>query len=256
MLKLLEYPKGMLQNCPLCGESQPIYIKGTVRDLEDHLVSAVVPDKGYSFCNCKNVWFTNWKNIDQGIYDSDYASRYNYEAVEKVFASYARSYFPILKRLNKVKTFLEIGSINDGMLKKAKEEGWEVTGSDITQRESEFPFIEIDLDLGIPGNKQYDVIWLSHIVEHLRKPIQDMEDVYKHVSEGGFVFVAMPDPFFIDHENVYSWVHWHVNEHHILWDMESFVEEMEKIGFRCVESVRNISSEFICNGDYHLVFQK
>ena len=51
-----------MQPCPLCGTKQPMMIRGLwVEGNEKRLY----PDMGYSFCNCKDVFFTKWENITE-----------------------------------------------------------------------------------------------------------------------------------------------------------------------------------------------
>ena len=59
------------QACPLCGQLQTIMMRGKTHDLETDEIG-VVGDRGYSFCNCRNIFFTDWKNIDLGHYDGTY----------------------------------------------------------------------------------------------------------------------------------------------------------------------------------------
>jgi hypothetical protein len=66
----------------------------------------------------------------------------------------------------------------------------------------------------------------------------------------------MPDPRFIDWDNVYRWGHWALREHHIIWDMDSFIKEAEKLGFKAVYKNRNDLFEQICTRDYQIILQK
>lgn len=256
MNRFISYPKAMMQTCPLCFTEQPILNKGMMKDIQDKNKIVITHDKGYSFCNCENIYFTKWENMDQSIYDDAYVDKYDNENVSKVLKKYSKAYFPVLKKLKpNLKRFIEVGSINDAILEDADHEGWQVVGYDIVKRDSMFPMLYGDIEEGLEWPSQFDCIWMSHVVEHLHNPIQCLELLKDHLVDDGLVFIAMPDPFFIDHANVYSWQHWWVKEHHILWDMGSFIENMEKIGFICEMAERNINSEFICNGDYHLIFR-
>ena len=35
------------------------------------------PDRGFSFCNCKSIWFTNWENIDHSVEHEDDCEEFN-----------------------------------------------------------------------------------------------------------------------------------------------------------------------------------
>ena len=49
-----------IQNCPLCGRSNRIVVKGIYVNDGNH---ELYPDIGYSFCNCKCIFYTNYENI-------------------------------------------------------------------------------------------------------------------------------------------------------------------------------------------------
>ena len=49
-----------MQECPLCGRNNRITVLGVYRDEKK---CETYPDMGYSFCNCKNVFYTNFENL-------------------------------------------------------------------------------------------------------------------------------------------------------------------------------------------------
>ena len=52
--------KFFMQECPLCGRSNRVVVKGVYvynDKLETH------PDMGYSFCNCKSIFYTRPENV-------------------------------------------------------------------------------------------------------------------------------------------------------------------------------------------------
>ena len=52
--------KNFIQKCPLCGRMNRIVVLGVFISgdkCEKH------PDMGYSFCNCKSIFYTNYSNI-------------------------------------------------------------------------------------------------------------------------------------------------------------------------------------------------
>ncbi len=53
-----------LQECPLCGRSNRIVMKGVYR--KDNKIE-LQPDTGYSFCNCKSIFYTRPENIAEEI---------------------------------------------------------------------------------------------------------------------------------------------------------------------------------------------
>jgi predicted SAM-dependent methyltransferase len=256
-IKMMSQPAQMMQTCPLCSQKQPIYVRGMVKNLEDSSTTVIVPDRGYSFCNCHNIFFTNWANIQQSIYNEDYKANYISDYLKSFYDKYREIYFPIFSELNPHgSTFLDVGCINPYMLEVAEEYGWEATGLDIMDHKVDNIITGSFEDINPDEFGRYDFIWLSHVFEHFKDPEKAVWVLNEILNEEGIAFIAMPDTFAIDWEHIYNWGHWHVNEHHILWDMVSFIKFMEDRGFSCKFRKRNASGLFICNGDFHLVFQK
>jgi len=81
-----------MQKCPLCGAMQRMLIRGVY---VENGKSMMYPDMGYSFCNCKNIFFTKWENIT----DKNGASLNTYEdpigELHRLFESY-----PSMKTFN------------------------------------------------------------------------------------------------------------------------------------------------------------
>ena len=60
--QLPEIEPFFMQDCPLCGRSNRMVVKGVCR-YDDK--TELYPDIGYSFCNCKNIFFTRFENIKE-----------------------------------------------------------------------------------------------------------------------------------------------------------------------------------------------
>lgn len=232
-----------------------ISVRGTVKHPETGEM-AVVQDKGYSFCNCKNIWYTDWDNIDQRVYGDDYIKKYDTSFMVKAMDAYAKEYFPKILEHKSSGNFLEIGSPNDRLLRNAENAGFTPQRLDIDNSVKD----DIETIIGdfeeVEINNKVSVIWTSHVFEHFKDPIKCIYKCHDLLEDGGLLFVSMPDPFFIDWSSPYMWAHWHIREHHIMWDMESFIDVVEEAGFECVLKHRNLYSNFICNGDFHLLFKK
>lgn len=62
--QLEELHADSMQDCPLCGRANRIVMKGVfVQDKKIELQ----PDSGYSFCNCKAVFYTNAENLHDEV---------------------------------------------------------------------------------------------------------------------------------------------------------------------------------------------
>jgi len=54
-----------MQTCPLCGTPQRMMIRGLYVDPKTE-EGRLYPDMGYSFCNCRDIFFTKWENVTRG----------------------------------------------------------------------------------------------------------------------------------------------------------------------------------------------
>jgi len=225
-------------------------MRGIVSDMEDGTLHVSV-DKGYSFCNCWNIFYTDWKNIDQQLYDKGYYEKYQCEDAERLARIEATKFIRLFRKLNpNAKTLFEVGSIHDYFLDNFEKSGYEVSGIDITEHKSKYnieignfenrPTSGIHFEYGSMDFKKYDIIWASHVFEHFKDPNEQLYRLKDMLAENGLLYIAMPDTFFIDfeHKNPLGW-DWGVQEHHILWGMDSFIEYAATKGFRCLFAERN-----------------
>ena len=53
-----------MQICPLCGASHRMMIRGLYVDPKTK-EGKLYPDMGYSFCNCRDIFYTKWENIKE-----------------------------------------------------------------------------------------------------------------------------------------------------------------------------------------------
>lgn len=58
-----------IQKCPFCQRPNRMVINGVYR--EEGKPAQRYPDIGYSFCNCKNIFYTNFENVKHGTPDYD-----------------------------------------------------------------------------------------------------------------------------------------------------------------------------------------
>lgn len=231
----------LLQECPFCKEHQIIMMRGVCIDIEDSSIQ-VTHDKGYSFCNCRNIFYTNWKNIDQTIYDSDYQHKYKTKNLITVAENQVKEVFPKIHNLKKdAKTFLEIGSIHDIILDYAKDKGMETVGIEISKRESKHKLINYnieDIQISSFTGKQ-DIIWATHVLEHLKDPAAALNNFKRSMADDGILYIAMPDTKYINWSNPMNF-DWWVLEHHILWNRDDFIIFAEEQGLKCIFKERGI----------------
>lgn len=234
----VDYPDRCHQACPFCGEKQLIIMRGLVADIETREIH-IAHDKGYSYCNCRNIFYTDWKNIDPTIYDEHYFKKYDSPNLKKIGTINTELTLKILQNLKPdIKTFIEIGSPVDITLDHVSSKGIDVTGTDITMRESKHKFYSMDFEASDKTDK-YDCIWAAHVVEHFKDPGKAILKFKEMMANDGMLYISMPDTYFIDFDNTIDF-DWVVQEHHIMWNMHDFIEYMEELGFECIYKRRGI----------------
>lgn len=226
------------QPCPLCGHDKILVANGLV-DMGKEF--KMVPDRGYSFCNCKNIWYTDWSNVDL-------RSRHKNESIDALHFYLYNIRVRMSDERNNNHELIDPPICNRGY----KKNKVLVTG-DAPKTVDEFNRLGFVVE---QENGPWDLIWAYHSFEHFHKPLESLEFYFSNLNEGGTMFVAMPDPYFIEFDNPYTWQHWLLREHYIMWDMDSFCDEAEKVGFRTVHKIRNTEPKALPNKDMHLIFTK
>lgn len=215
-----------LQECPLCGEWQTLMMRGKTQDIEDKSYG-VVGDRGYSFCNCRNIFFTQWKNID---------SRINQEPSPVRKLEVEKEWGLIQKYLSRPKNVWCTDKVAETYL---RENNW----SNMT------------FDWRPVHDKKYDLLWLSHHVQGMHSPKDFMNMLKESLSKDGIIFCTMPDTSHINWESPLEW-DWNVQENHILWNMYDWIAFVEELGFKCLYG--NVSTDVITlennsREDYHWI---
>lgn len=244
------------QTCPLCSTEQDVIINGWDKNIDCNI--NILEDKGYSFCNCRNIFFTYWSNINQGTYNPDYHKKYDAPHVDRAYRTTVERVLPkILSNISReTPSILEIGAINPTTLDVFKSVGFNTQGLDIYNH----PLGNHPLEVGNFETremfKKFDVVWASHIFEHFKDPIAAIKKCNEILRDNGILYIAMPDPHFIDFEDPYKWGHWHLREHHILWDMDSFADVLRDNGFQVIHKARNTFTDQICTLDFSIIAKK
>lgn len=249
----LNFPKVSTQPCPFCGTLHPIVVYGFVNDMYESDKNRQCPDKGYSFCNCKNIYYTNWSNMDTTIYDDRYANKYDTDTVKTLQTNLYCEYAPFFEGYGK---FVDVGCITDFIMDAAKKDGYDPIGVDVIKRNSKHEIINGNFENVVKTLDNVSIMWMSHVLEHLRYPLEALQNVYNSIKSGGYLFLALPDPFFIDYKNTGRWGHWHIKEHHIFFEITTLCEILKGLGFSIITAKHNIEERFICNYDMHIVARK
>jgi len=102
----------------------------------------------------------------------------------------------------------------------------------------------------------FDVIIMSHVLEHFMNPIAAIKKCYDLLSGDGTLFIATPSTDWIYAKGVSGWGHWKKKEHYIFWNLTSLKKELEKQGFRVILGRNNYSMRYTSWDDLHIIVQK
>ena len=217
-------------------------LRGKAADVETGAYDRI-GDRGYSFCNCRNIFFTDWKNIDLRVYDDDYVKRCEGDQRDRELEN--EKQWEVAQRFcPNAKSILNIGDYDDrffNLLKKSSWKNMEFTAIDIIPRESKYEFILANFDEW-DTDRTFDIVWMSHCTEHVKDPVALVKKVTKMLNPGGIFFNAMPDTNHIDW-NDYIDFPFLVSEHHTLWNLYDWSDFVESYGLKNV--YKNLSHDVI-----------
>jgi 2-polyprenyl-3-methyl-5-hydroxy-6-metoxy-1,4-benzoquinol methylase len=203
--KILNSEYKYIKNICLCG----------CKDINNDIVISEKDRYGFDvkFLLCKKCSLIRTdKKLDGASLSDFYANYYRRIygdgtlSIEREFSGQAlkgSKYKALLEQyisLSTVKTVLDIGCGTGGVLKPFLEMKKDVYGIDYDVDRLEYGKSQgfnllhaiNDKEL-IKGNK-YDLILLSHVMEHFIDPINEINDIFEMVSEDGFIQIIVPSP--------------------------------------------------------------
>ena len=98
--------------------------------------------------------------------------------------------------------------------------------------------INISTENFLQVDEKYDVIIMSHLLEHLSDPSSFMEHAFKILSEGGLLIVETPCVGPVQEAFGESWRYWLPNEHLVIFSETGLFEMFKKVGFARILKTR------------------
>ncbi len=147
-----------------------------------------------------------------------------------------------LPKENSRKQLLDLGCGNGAFLLQARNAGWAVVGVDFDSKAVEAARSQgLDIRLGgvgelDPANEQFDVITLSHVIEHVHHPVELLQACYELLKPGGFLWLETPNIASEGHR-LYgaAWRGLEPPRHLVLFTLESMYNALSTAGFAEVE---------------------
>ncbi len=227
------------RNCDFCDSNDFIELF-KARDINQRTST-----KEYKLVRCKNCGFVfiNPQPTSKELQKS-YPKTYYPKKI--LTGDY---YFYQMDKLKKISEFYRNGKILDigcgigGFLKLARDRGWLTFGVEISSEASRYGEEQFGLDIYngdfLNSNftmKDFDVIMLWHVLEHLQKPNEVIKKVFNILKEDGLIVIAVPnfDSFQAKcfKEN---WYHLDVPRHLCQFTPNIIKSALEKNGFKIVK---------------------
>jgi 2-polyprenyl-3-methyl-5-hydroxy-6-metoxy-1,4-benzoquinol methylase len=197
----MEYSE-RLKKCPLCKSGHFLNFKEVI----DHAISK---EKFY-LCHCADckLVFTNPRpgkeNVDKYYESENYISHQNktnnltdllYKSVRKITLKRKLNW---LNEYNKNKgNLLDMGCGTGSFLKKAKDDGWQVTGIEpnaTARKSAKSKKLNVHSKLKkIDPSKQFQAITLFHVLEHIHDLRKTGKKISALLKDEGTLFVAVPN---------------------------------------------------------------
>ena len=261
--------KGMVQVklCPVCNiPTVDIYRISESR--EDSTKDTVGT---WHKCQCGVIFQSELPSHD--CYNNIYTKKSSLVKEARIRGVHAaRMVTPLIEESIYGRMMLDVGFRTTFNMEFFKERGWLVWGIDRNEDlegkgniyKGNFETYDFSPNIGEAKLKElgidkvertFDLIWMSHVLEHFNDPIKALKKAYDLLAPTGMIYIAVPDIDFITKTGISKYPHWKKNEHYIMWTQRALVRELERLGFDIIMKRRNISNRFTSWYDNQILAQ-
>ncbi|TFV95552.1 class I SAM-dependent methyltransferase [Algoriphagus kandeliae] len=208
--------------------------------------------KSFSIIPCSNCgvgWTWIPDEIDEAsLYrDEVYQIVDNRQSIfEKIIFREARKILIGARKMNPAaKRLLDFGSGKGQFLSVAKKLDWDGIGIETEKARADFALEKYGVKVlnqfyerGLIGENKYDLITLNHVLEHLPKPINMLNELLQeNLAEKGILYLEVPrSDSWQARIAGKNWMHWDIPKHLTHWTEEGLKKELAKLGFVAVGS--------------------
>lgn len=257
--KQIESPKAQISQCPICHAVTTYMYYMQNGDNKD--------DKSVWYrCKCGVVWQQTIpeavKNPEKAgeVYNEEYVDQFiqNGDKYIEVCKYPVRVFAPLIEELMFGRKVLEVGFNATFTMQEFADRGWIPFGIDINTSNKNSDRIAVGNfeTHQFPEDMKFDLIWMSHVLEHFLDPVKALEKAKSLLSEDGCLYIATPDTDFIITRSSAGFPHWKSKEHYLMWNRESLCNKLEELGFDVIMSRRNYSERFQAWDDVQIIAQK
>lgn len=148
-------------------------------------------------------------------------------------------------------SLLDVGFGNGAFLLDAKRAGWEVAGADpdpvsvVNGRHLKLDVRQGGIEAFIDPPKAFDVITLSHVIEHVHDPVGTLKMAYDLLKHGGLLYVETPNMKAYGHDHFRE--HWRgleIPRHLVIFNWASMTKTLRSVGFNEIQDL-SIPSPYV-----------
>lgn len=186
------------------------------------------------------------------FYSRFYRSIYGNSTPKSLFESQRNvngvKIFEFLKGVSNPKKVLEVGCGAGGILSRYLDIGCEVLGLDFDEnylayaQKNNIPVKRGSVEQ-LRFNEKYDLIILSHVLEHIKYPSDFLKKLSNHLTNDGVLYIEVPSLDNLESGGYkYDLLRYLQNAHTIHFTIKSLELMCKRSGYRCIKSTRFIHS--------------
>lgn len=190
-----------INNCPVCGATNSI-LENSIQQLDKiHRLKC-------TFCDC--AYFSE-NNYEKPVYDIDYNMEFFRSGDIRKAGLFAYDIDKILESSPEEKKLLEVGTGNGIFTFLMQSMGYDIKALDIDPKLCNF--LEEQMNIRtmtgefetIEITDKYDLIYASHVIEHVQNPVNFVKKAYACLKEKGLLYLDTPN---IDFQEKHG-INWH-----------------------------------------------
>lgn len=261
-----EHPQTEFDHCPICGGKNGVPYRAACSCFINSFTSMFLPAKLWMKCpECGNLYTryfpTEFLSISEETPTAltPHPERMDTQGTN---GGVLHIWGEILKKLSALtqgQDLLEVGVGKGELISVAQELGFDVTAVElvgsIAQHVADvldIPVIQADF-LKLAEDRQYSILTMGDIVEHLQDPVQGLQKAYRLLKDGGVLWLSTPN-----YESSFSRMMkvndpmWREVEHISYFNKDGLLRVLESVGFSLEDYT--VSNRY--NGSMELILRK
>lgn len=207
-------------------------------------VSSVYSDRPYDLDLCANcgLIFTS-PAPDKKTLDDIYKNKYSYDVhllIQKEKKYRAGKFSGYVKKAGTMTKVLEIGSMYGFLIESLEKSGFKCTGLEIDEKAVEYcqrknmdvrnETLEVFLE---KNEEKFDLVVMSHVLEHIVNPKEYLEKIKSLLSENGKIMIIVPNASSLTGKAFGKyWGYWQVPVHINHFNKKSLRHLFENLNFK------------------------